>query len=133
MNKFVEENVCLIGINRVLEAKIAELGDRVVKAESSEVEALLLVKAIEEKALKVVDDFRMSDEFSEEKASFVLDAYDEEKHVVHEEIASKYSELDLSFLDIPLDNLSSIFVLFSSLGVFVKRLFMNKISPFCSP
>ncbi|KAG1361495.1 hypothetical protein COCNU_09G009580 [Cocos nucifera] len=106
LKKFVEENVRLIGINGALEVEIVELRDRVIKIEASEVEALLLVKAIEEKALKAVDNFRASDEFRKEKASFVLDAYDEEKHVVHEEIASKYSELDLSFLDIPSDNLS---------------------------
>ena len=69
-------------------------------------EALLLAKAVEDKASKAVDDFRASTEFREEKASFVLDAYDEGKHVVRKEIALKYPELDLSFLDVPPYHLS---------------------------
>ncbi|EHA8588325.1 hypothetical protein COCNU_scaffold004775G000010 [Cocos nucifera] len=105
LKKFMEDNIRLIGINRALEAEIAKLKDRVIKAEAYEAEALLLAKAAEEKASKVVDDFRASDEFREEKASFALDAYDKRKHAVREEIASKYPELDLSFLDIFLDDL----------------------------
>ncbi|KAG1365078.1 putative paramyosin-like [Cocos nucifera] len=106
LKKFMKKNVHLTDINGALEVEITKLKDRVVKAEASEVEALLLVKAAEEKALKVVDDFRMSDEFREEKASFALDAYDEEKRVVHEKITSKYPKLDLSFLNISSDDLS---------------------------
>ncbi|EHA8589782.1 hypothetical protein COCNU_scaffold012362G000010 [Cocos nucifera] len=76
-----------------------ELKARVVKVEAFEAEALLVVKIAEEKALKAINDFQVSKEFRKEKASFALDAYDEGKHVVCEEVASKYPGLDLGFLD----------------------------------
>ncbi|EHA8590560.1 hypothetical protein COCNU_scaffold020322G000030 [Cocos nucifera] len=86
------------GINKVLEIKIEELKTRNIKVEASEVEALPAVKIVEEKASRVIDDFRASEEFEKKKASFALDAYDEEKCIVHEEVASNYPGLDLSFL-----------------------------------
>ncbi|KAG1363516.1 hypothetical protein COCNU_11G003430 [Cocos nucifera] len=80
-------------------AKTKKLKAQVVKAKASKVEALLAVKTMEEKASRAVDDFQASEEFRKEKASFALDAYDEEKCIIHEEVASKYPGLDLSFLD----------------------------------
>ena len=97
--KSTEENARLFGINKVLEAEIEELKHRVVKVKASEAEALLAVRLVEEKASRAVDDFRVSKEFREEKVSFALDAYDEGKHVVCEEVGSKHPGLDLSFLD----------------------------------
>ncbi|KAG1360704.1 hypothetical protein COCNU_09G001670 [Cocos nucifera] len=97
--KSTEENARLFGNNKILEAETEKLKARVVKAKASEAEALLAMRSAEEKALRAITDFCMSKEFRKEKASFALDAYDEGKCVVHEEVGSKYPELDLSFLD----------------------------------
>ena len=67
-----------------METKIEKLKALVVRAEASKAEALLVAKIAEEKASRVVDDFRASKKFRKEKASFALDAYDEEKCIVRE-------------------------------------------------
>ncbi|KAG1368370.1 hypothetical protein COCNU_14G008380 [Cocos nucifera] len=97
--KSTEENARLLGINKILEVETKELKVRVIKAKASEAEALLAVRSAEEKVLRAITNFRMLKEFREEKALFALDAYDEGKYVVHKEVGSKYSRLDLIFLD----------------------------------
>ena len=87
LKKSIEENVRLLDINKILEAKVEELRAWVTKVEAFEVEALLLTKIAGKKASRAVDNFLASKEFRKEKASFVLDAYDEGKHVIHEEVA----------------------------------------------
>ncbi|EHA8588634.1 putative paramyosin-like [Cocos nucifera] len=86
LKKSIKENVRLLGINNVLEVEVEELRARVTKAEASEAEALLVAKIAGEKASRVIDNFRMSKEFRREKALFALDAYDEGKRVVREEL-----------------------------------------------
>ena len=48
---------------------------------------------------RAIDNFWTSKEYKDEKALFMLDAYDERKHVIRDEVTSRYPKLNLDFLD----------------------------------
>ncbi|EHA8590159.1 hypothetical protein COCNU_scaffold015703G000010 [Cocos nucifera] len=78
----------VVGTSRTMPVRVEELKARVVRVEAFEIEALLVAKTTKEKASRAIDEFRALEEFRKEKASFALDAYDEEKCIIHEEVAS---------------------------------------------
>ncbi|KAG1327880.1 hypothetical protein COCNU_01G018140 [Cocos nucifera] len=114
LKRSIKENARLLGINKALVTEVEELKTQSTNTKASEAEALTMVKMAKEKMAmlmcdmearvevaisKAVDNFRVSEEFKNEKVLFALDVYDEEKCIVWDEVASRFSRLDLSFLD----------------------------------
>ncbi|KAG1331015.1 hypothetical protein COCNU_02G009830 [Cocos nucifera] len=114
LKKSAEEKSQLSSMRDALTTKVEELEVRSAKAETFRAEAQIALKIVKEKmamlrcdmeaqikvvAAKAVDKFRVLKEYEDEKAEFVVDAYDKRKHFIQSGVAFQYSELILDFLD----------------------------------
>ncbi|KAG1358557.1 hypothetical protein COCNU_08G000030 [Cocos nucifera] len=78
--KSAKENSHLLGVNEALTLEM-----EVLKADLSKLRAIEKVQA--------------SEQFEDEKDRFAIDAYDEGRHSIRSEVASRYPRLNLDFLD----------------------------------